>query len=116
MKKEKIHLLTIMAGLLLAIAIVFSQVFQSQLTTHLKHDVKKTEQKKTDNQEEQLYSAAPSFSLPSSVQLHLNVEAYCLFEIVCSEEQHQSDSHESPLRPQKLFQTLFRVIIAPNAP
>jgi hypothetical protein len=114
MKKARIHLLTILAGSLLALAIVFSQIFQPQ--SGQSKQVIKTEQQQDNSKQEQAYTSAPSFSLPSSAHVHLNIDVYCLFEILCQEKPQEIQDTESPLRPQKLMQTLFRVIIAPNAP
>jgi hypothetical protein len=119
MKKEKLHLLTIMAGLLLVVAIVCSQILQPRLTAQKNKQDTKTEQQKKDkgqNEEEQYINAGPSVSLPSSAQVHLNIDVYCLFDILCQEKPQETRLNESPLRPQKLLHTLFRVIIAPNAP
>jgi hypothetical protein len=115
MKKQTIHLLTVILGTILALAIVFSQVFLSQPTT-AKNTVKTEQQKKDSTPSEDFHISAPSITLPSSVHVHLNLDIYCLFEILLGEKPEEFYLEDLPLYTQRFFQTLFRVIISPNAP
>lgn len=118
MKKRKIHTVTILAGILLAVAVIFSHTFQPVFISQEKQQAK-TEQEKKDqssSHEDKSYISMNSISLPTTVHVHLNLAVYCLFEILGLEEKDEPAVADSNLHPRKLFQTLFRVIISPNAP
>jgi len=109
--------LTVFMGAFLALAIVFSQVFHFQLTTHSKENAKTEHQEKKENKNEEAYfSILPSFSIPAPATIELDVESFCLFEIFFEQETEETSSLESPQYTSKFFENLFRVIIAPNAP
>lgn len=115
MKKKRIQSLTVIIGALLALAIVFSQLFQFQVNSCSKKEVK-TEAQKAENRTHETYVSFTSFSLPTSVNVLLTLDSYCLFEISFEESQQETRSSEIPLHPEKFLQTLFSVIISPNAP
>lgn len=115
MKKQRIQSLTILVGVLLALAIVCANIFQFENRIASKKEVK-TEQRGEKNGADETVSVLPSFSLPSSAQLHLTLQSYCLFEISFERSNDETRTSEIPLHPEKLLQTLFSVIIAPNAP
>ena len=112
MQKTKIHALTVIAGLLLAVAIICTHVFSFKQTAP---ENAKTEHSDDKNQSETIISAS-AISLPTSAHVHLNMITYCLFEITLSEEKEESSSCDFLLFPKKLLLTLFTVIISPNAP
>jgi hypothetical protein len=118
MKKEKAQYLTIFFGCLLAVAIVCSQLMSYQVSAFQSKKISKTEQteSKTDGKETACIGL-PSFSLPSPVHLQINFDSHFLFDIVLedSNQEERSSSESSPIS-QKFLTTLFRVIIAPNAP
>ena len=115
MKRNRIQSLALVVGSLLAIAIVVSQLFHFQVNTCAKKEVKTEEQKKEQPADE-TFITLPSISLPTSVHVHLTLDSYCLFEISFEEQQQDNRSSEIPLHPEKFLQTLFSVIISPNAP
>ena len=105
-------------GALLALAIVFAQVFHFQLNHTPPKKETKTEQheEKKSASDEVYYTALTSFSLPSAAHIELDVESFCLFEVRCEEESEEKYSLDAPHYTSKFLQTLFRVIISPNAP
>jgi hypothetical protein len=115
MKKNKhMRSITMLTGSLLAVMIVCIQFF------HFSHNISKSEVK-TEQQESSPSADIPlvsmaSYSIPSPVHVTINLDAYCLFEILFEQSTESDASAEAPLYPEKLFITLFRVIISPNAP
>ncbi len=105
--------ISLIIGSLLSVAIVCTQLFH--LHTSEKKVVKTEQQDSSQPGEEVLYSFT-SFSLPSSVQVCVNLLPCILFEILFEESEENQSDQEVPLHPEKLFTTLFRVIISPNAP
>jgi hypothetical protein len=116
--KLKLQSVSVLLGGLLVVAIVCSQLFGFQVnpSSSLKKGVATEEQKKTNHSGDETYVSLPSFSLPSSVHVHLNLDSYCLFEIVLEEKQEIISSPQTAPLQQKFLITLFRTIISPNAP
>jgi hypothetical protein len=114
--KNEIRITSLIIGSLLSVVIVCSQFFQFQIKSNHPEKQAKTEQQESKTPSEQVVLSLPSFSLPSSIQVALNLDAYCLFEILFEENETADSSTDSPLYPKKFFITLFRVIISPNAP
>lgn len=104
-----------MTGSLLCIVIVCAQLFHFEAGTPSKKEVK-TEQQENNRPADALSFSIASFSLPSPVHLSVNLDACCLFEILFEETPKCQIIPDAPLYPEKLFVTLFRVIISPNAP
>jgi hypothetical protein len=115
MKKQKKQSLTIILGIILSLAIVCSNLFQFEHHTIAKKKVT-TEQGQQKSASDETVSVLPSFSLPTSAQVQLTLQSYCLFEISFEKSNNETRTSEIPLHPEKLLQTLFSVIIAPNAP
>jgi hypothetical protein len=114
MKRKSIHAITVILGLLLALAVICSHVFQPST---VKSVVKaKSEQKTNQSDEDFSFVSAPTTTPPSSAHVHTSLVAHCLFEITQPAEEKESNIEESSIHPQKFLLTLFRVIIAPNAP
>lgn len=107
--------LTLIIGSLLALLIVCTQCFHFQADSVSKKEVNAGQQESSQPADEATISL-PSFSLPAPVHVQLNLDAYCLFEILFEEDQQLNASAEAPAFPEKLLITLFRVIISPNAP
>lgn len=117
MRKERIHTLTIIMGVITALAMVFSQLFYFQGAQLAKKEIKTEKQESQQNDNDDSYISLPSFSQPtSSVHVELNQKPVCLFEIFFGKRTEENNEHDVPLSLGKLFQTLFRVTIAPNAP
>ena len=115
MKKNRLQSLTIAMGVILSLAIICSNLFQFQSRSFAKKEVK-TEQTENENKSEETVSVFSSFSLPTPAQVQLTLQSYCLFEISFEKSNDEIRTSEIPLHPEKLLQTLFSVIIAPNAP
>jgi hypothetical protein len=115
MRKGKLHLVTIIVGSILALAIVFSEFLTSQC-------IASTEKAKTEQTEKKAGSdtgafiSLPSFSLPAPVHVQVNLNPYCLFEIVFEEDVDEEHVEEDAFYTDRFFETMFRVIISPNAP
>jgi hypothetical protein len=114
MKKKNIHIVTMMLGFILALAVICSHVFQ---VSHAAPVAKvKSEQKSDQSDQDLSFVTAPTITPPASAHVHSNLLAHCLFEIIQPEEGNESDNAGTAFHPQKFLMTLFRVIIAPNAP
>jgi len=115
MKKEQLHVFTLIFGSLLAFAIAFSQFLTPEVPAS--SGKAKTEQtENTPEKETGTYISLPSFSLPAPVHLQSNLNPYCLFEIFLEEDIDENQEEENLLHTDRFFETMFRVIISPNAP
>jgi hypothetical protein len=117
MKKRKLHTLTIILGSILAVAIVFSQYLTPDRFACA--EKVKTEKKDTTNKADDhsaAYVSLPSFSLPTPVDVQANLSSYCLFEIIFEEDTDENQVEENLFFADRFFETMFRVIISPNAP
>lgn len=115
MRKNRLHAFTLIVGSILALAIVFSQFFRPDLSSSTQK-VKTQQTKNESRNETESYISLPSFSLPAPVHVQVNLNPYCLFEIFFEEDIDENDTEENLLHPDRFFETLFRVIISPNAP
>ena len=116
-KKSEIQLPTLIAGVLTALVIVIMQVFYFQTAGHpIKKEIN-TDQQQEEHSGDEAYISLPSSTLPSAaVHVELQQESFYLFEILFNDEQVEEKDCSISTLPGKLFQTLFRVIISPNAP
>jgi hypothetical protein len=115
MNKERVHIATTLFGLLLALVLICANVVTPQNTAVAKEKSKsKTEQKTADKQF--VFVSAPTITPPSSAVIECCLFAHCIFEIDQEQQFQDESSSVTFIQPQKLFQTLFRVIISPNAP
>jgi hypothetical protein len=111
MKKKDIHFTTIIAGILVMVSIVCSNVLL--LSGETKQATVKTE--KTDENKVQFIST-PAGTVPTTFTVELNNEIYCLFEVCSGIFKSEASEPESEFQPQRYLLTLFRFIISPNAP
>ena len=118
MEKRQYKLFTIILGLATALLVVLSQLFFYQGTEICKKEVKAEKQESRDAGDSKGESIAtlPSFTVQASCCVHLSHEAVLLFEIFNREDKKIALSHDLPVALGKYFLTLFRIIIAPNAP
>jgi hypothetical protein len=112
---RRVQPFTLIIGSLLAMVIVCAQYFHFEASSFSKKEIKTGQQESSQPADEAMVSL-PSFSLPAPVHVQLNLDAYCLFEILFEEDQQLNSSAEAPVYPEKLLITLFRFIISPNAP
>jgi len=103
-----------MLGLLLAAAIVCSNIFLFEHTRSVKKELKS---EKAKEEQTPSFTAAPTITTPpTSVHVQFNVASYCLFEIGTAPEKEEQVASDITSYPSRFFLTLFRVIISPNAP
>jgi hypothetical protein len=114
MKRNNFQVLTTVFGILLAIAVVCSNVAFSDGNSALKEKVK-TEKGET-SQSEYSFVSAPTITPPASANIECSLLAHCIFEIDQQQDENSGQATTVTLNPQKLLITLFRVIISPNAP
>lgn len=105
--------MTVIVGCLLAMVIVCSQVYSAQ--SKLSVITEQSDDSSADESNSASISMA-SFSLPSPVNVQINLDPHCLFEIVFENVKEEVPHTTLPSVEEKLMVTLFRVIIAPNAP
>lgn len=111
--KRNIKVLTVILGCLLAMVIVCSQVYVGQ--SKFSVTTAQSDESSQDESNSASFSMA-SFSLPSPVNVQINLDPHCLFEIVFEDVKEEIPQTSLPSVEEKLMVTLFRVIIAPNAP
>lgn len=103
-------------GVLTALVVVFSQLFYFQTARYAKKEIKTEKQEKQQDHGDEANVSLPSFSQPSSAHVEANQEPCCLLEILFEKSKEEDRTNRLPFSFSKFFQTLFRVIIAPNAP
>lgn len=116
MRKDRIHTLTMITGVITALVVVCSQLFFFQASNPGKKDIK-TEKEQNHPDDEAAYISLPSVSQQShSTHVEVIQRSACLFEILFEKKKQINESLDVPLSLGKFFHTLFRVIISPNAP
>jgi hypothetical protein len=114
MRKNRLHIFSIIVGSVLAFAISFSQYLAPERVAST--EKAKTEQTENNGSKDEFYISLPTFSLPVPVHLQPSLDAYCLFEIFFEKDTDVDPVEEDLFYTDRFFQTLFRVIISPNAP
>jgi hypothetical protein len=109
------RILTLLAGIVTAGVIVFSQLFYFQAANYCQEKVD-TEQhdQKTDAPES--YISIPSSTITSTTSIEINQDISFVLETLLEKEADEETSHSIVLPASKFFHTLFRFIISPNAP
>ncbi len=115
MKKVEKNMPSLITGIIVALAIIFSQFFYLQTESHSKKETK-TEQHQTENSEDQIYISVPSTSLPSYTHVELNPNVFFLFEILFEQEVSEVPELNFPIPTGQFFRKIFGVTISPNAP
>lgn len=118
MKNREYKIATMIIGVVTALLVVFSQIFQYQEQQQLvKNQKVKTEKQSDSHDDDASYvSQQPSFTVQSSCTVHFSQAAILLFEVCGGEHRPTVIGHEVPRLMGKFFQTLFQILIAPNAP
>jgi hypothetical protein len=117
MGKQTLRTATLILGSVLALTIAFSQFINPECLSSCEKETVKTEQKKDTREDKGAdFISLPSFSLPSPINVQANLDAYCLFEIFAEENAHTTYVDNEVSYVDRLFHTMFRVIISPNAP
>jgi hypothetical protein len=115
MRKKRLHVFTIILGSILAFAISFSQFF-SPVCDGESSKIKTEQAGNTGGDETESYISLPTFSLPVPVHVQASLDAYCLFEIFFEKDTDVDHVEENMFYTDRFFETMFRVIISPNAP
>lgn len=118
----KYKILTLVAGIATALLIVFSQLFYFQAATYCQKKVE-TEQKekklpagKTGKESgSEAHISLPTNSIPSVSNIQISDGISFVQETLLETSELETSTALTPL-VNSLFQTLFRFIIAPNAP
>lgn len=117
----KYRFLTLAAGIATACVIVFSQLFYFQAATYCQKEVETKHHKNLPVKEtrgnagHEAYISIPSNSIASVSTIQLSEEISFVLETLLEPKEDQAVT-EIPSLTNRLFQTLFRFIIATNAP
>jgi hypothetical protein len=106
---------TLSFGIITATVIVLSQLFWFQTVDFSKKKAA-TEQTEDANQQEEAYISIPSSSIPSGTSVEQGQESSFIQDLLFKKEKASEIATSLPTAVGKFFQTLFRVLIAPNAP
>jgi hypothetical protein len=111
----KYRILTLLAGIATAMLIVFSQLFYFQAATYCqkKADTEHSNQKEKGHES---YISIPSSSIASVSNIEINQDLSFVIETLFDSKNESESTVEVAPSVGRLFQTLFRFIIAPNAP
>lgn len=101
-------------GIITATIIVLSQLFWFQATDFNKK--KAVTEQEDANQREEAHISLPSSSIPSGTSVEQGQESSFIQDLFFEEEKASEVSTLLPAAVDKFFHTLFRVLIAPNAP
>jgi hypothetical protein len=112
----KIHLLTVIVGVITAVVIVLTQLFYFELSTPIKLNTETEQESSASGHQGEVISMPSSYSLPSSTSVLLEHEFSIIEEILFDGEKAYSLPLALPLASGKLFRALFQFIISPNAP
>lgn len=109
------RILVLLTGITTAVIIVFSQLFYFQAATYCqkKATTEKHEQKKDAPK---TYFSIPSSTISSAPTVQINEDISFVLETLIEVETEEESTPTVSLPVNKFFQTLFRVLISPNAP
>jgi hypothetical protein len=117
----KYQLLTLAAGIATACLIVFSQLFYFQAATYCQKEAETQHQKHVPVKEagkdtgHDAYISIPSNTIASVSHIHMSDGLSFVLETLLEPKEDQTAAEVPPLT-NRLFHTLFRFIIATNAP
>jgi len=113
MKKTVILVL----GVLTASILTVSQLFQHQKADFHQEELKTEKQSEESTPDPSAaFIASATVSVLNSIHTQVNQEVVFLFEILLQDDKRYPWIPEVPLALGKYFQTLFHIIISPNAP
>lgn len=116
MENQRNRALLTVTGILTAVVITFSQFFYYQGVEFCKKEVKTEKHEKKTPKQQETHISIPSNSVLSSVHFDFSNKVVLLFEITFEEKEQERLPAEIPISLGKYFQTLFHIIISPNAP
>lgn len=117
----KYRILTLAAGIATACLIVFSQLFYFQAATYCQKEAETQHQKQSPVKEpgkeanQETYISIPSNTIASVSNIQISEGLSFVLETLLEPKEEQAAADAPPLA-NRLFQTLFRFIIATNAP
>lgn len=116
MKRLSRHrILTLLAGIATAGIIVFSQLFYFQAANYCQEKAT-TEQHKQKKDAPKTYFSIPSSTISSAPHIEIGQNISFVLETLLELESGEEPNPTFSLPVNKFFETLFRVIISPNAP
>ncbi|MEJ0054712.1 MAG: hypothetical protein WDN75_03140 [Bacteroidota bacterium] len=108
--------LMLVAGILAAVIILFSQAFQKE-TCQLLSKIKSHKTEKTTEAEKKVIVAAPVDAVTSGTAVEVeDANASLIREIVLDENNTSKQAVIGKTLVANFFKTLFRVVISPQAP
>jgi hypothetical protein len=108
-------ILTLLAGIATAAVIIFSQLFYFQAANYCQQKVE-TEQEAHKKDGTESYISIPSSSISSSSHIEITQDLSFVLEILFEGESKEEEVTRISVPVNRIFQTLFRFIISPNAP
>jgi hypothetical protein len=108
-------ILTLLAGIATAGVIIFSQLFYFQAANYCQEKVD-TEQQAHKKDGTESYISIPSSSIASSSHIEITQDLSFVLEILFEGESKEEEVTRISVPVNRIFQTLFRFIISPNAP
>jgi hypothetical protein len=109
-------ILTLLAGIATAVVIIFSQLFYFQAANYCQEKVD-TEQQAHKKDGTESYISIPSSSISSSSHIEITQDlSSFVLEILFEGESKEEEVTRISVPVNRIFQTLFRFIISPNAP
>lgn len=117
----KYRFVTLATGIATACLVVFSQLFYFQAATYCQKTAETQHQKQVPAKEtgketgHEAYISIPSNTIASVSNIQISEGLSFVLETIL-ERREESTSAEAPPITNRLFQTLFRFIIATNAP
>lgn len=117
----KYRILTLAAGIATACLVVFSQLFYFQAATYCQKEAETQHEKQTPIKESgkeaghEAYVSIPSNTIVSVSNIQISDGLSFVLETLLEPKEEQAVAEAPPLT-NRLFQTLFRFIIATNAP
>ena len=119
MRKNRLYRPFMMiAGVLAAVVILFSQSFYHQAQSNIQSNSKKiaTEQSSDQDADQAIIITAPSDAVVNSSVENENVQIPSLLEELFTTDQEAQSVSVAPAVFANLFKTFFRAVISPNAP
>jgi hypothetical protein len=115
MKKTEMHFMTTAIGVIVALAVIVSQLSILPQKSFQKKETK-TEQGQSEESDQQVYFSVPPSTAPSSAHVELNPNVFFLFEIIVEQFESELYDFDISLPLSQCFRTLFGLAISPNAP
>jgi FlaG/FlaF family flagellin (archaellin) len=113
--RKNIRLVTLLAGVLTALVIGYTQMFYAEVSQEQTSDTEQHSAASSQDEEHSILLPA-SYSIPSSTHVVLQHDFSFIEEILLAAETDEQAPVALQLATGKLFRALFHYIISPNAP